>query len=567
MPLTVGPDPSDPTKFIWLDAATGEPASQPGGPGTPFIAQSDPPPAAAPGAPGAAPAARPAGSVPYSGLAAALKQKGWEPVEGSLTKAVPKMIDNPRAGLTKPDGTKEPAQIAQEAPGWQVVFKTPEGVNRLVQLAPAGGEPVAGTDPTDERYGWLITSAPADVPERATAEETNARVATAQSTSDTAKAQAEIAQSNLAKVQRDNAEMAANAAQGKGFVTNEDLRKIEKDAADQKLTADQVTLRRQEIENNNRNTSRSNEIAALNADTAAANAATAAARDLANTRYQEGQLGLDENKFEWQKAQDEITNRNAESKIKLDQLTQQQANEIAQGNLTARGAEAAETAKNNAAVLAQRTAEAATGAAATTYGNELQAQTAAGQVGGNLLSNRATAANNLLQNILSGAGGLSQGSAGRYGTLGGGLHAMPAGFSGEALMSGIQGYTGGMFGGQQTLDAAANMVRRAAPGSELTPQGQAAIGVLQQAFERYHQLGGAPHPAVANTVAAATMATNGGATAPVTTAAATPAAAAPFAGQDIQALMRQQMQQHVNPQAGFQAPTTAGAAPTIVINA
>jgi hypothetical protein len=67
-----------------------------------------------------------------------------------------------------------------------------------------------------------------------------------------------------------------------------------------------------------------------------------------------------------------------------------------------------------------------------------------------------------------------------------------------------------MYGGQETLDAAARMVRGAAPGAELTPQGQTAIAVLQQAFDRYQNLNnGVPHPAVAATTA--TTATKGNA--------------------------------------------------------
>jgi len=41
VPLTVAPDPQNPGKWIWADSATGQPASQPGGPGTPYVAQSD----------------------------------------------------------------------------------------------------------------------------------------------------------------------------------------------------------------------------------------------------------------------------------------------------------------------------------------------------------------------------------------------------------------------------------------------------------------------------------------------------------------------------------------------
>jgi hypothetical protein len=41
MPLKVAPDPNNPGKFIWVDSATGQPATQPGGPNTPYVAPSD----------------------------------------------------------------------------------------------------------------------------------------------------------------------------------------------------------------------------------------------------------------------------------------------------------------------------------------------------------------------------------------------------------------------------------------------------------------------------------------------------------------------------------------------
>ena len=38
MPLEVRPDPQHPGQWIWVDSATGQPAAQPGGPGTPYVA-------------------------------------------------------------------------------------------------------------------------------------------------------------------------------------------------------------------------------------------------------------------------------------------------------------------------------------------------------------------------------------------------------------------------------------------------------------------------------------------------------------------------------------------------
>jgi hypothetical protein len=43
MPITARPDPNNPGKFIWVDSATGQPATQPGGANTPYVAPSDQP--------------------------------------------------------------------------------------------------------------------------------------------------------------------------------------------------------------------------------------------------------------------------------------------------------------------------------------------------------------------------------------------------------------------------------------------------------------------------------------------------------------------------------------------
>src|SRR5262245_53788089 len=94
----------------------------------------------------------------------------WTVVPGSLQKAPPKMVDNPRAGLTKADGTKEPAQLPQDTGRWQVVISSPDagGQTRLVELTPgpmkAGLTPESqGIDPSRD-VSWQVASSPADVP-------------------------------------------------------------------------------------------------------------------------------------------------------------------------------------------------------------------------------------------------------------------------------------------------------------------------------------------------------------------------------------------------------------------
>src|SRR5215471_12059524 len=41
MPITARPDPNNPGQYIWVDQATGQPATQPGGAGTPYVAPTD----------------------------------------------------------------------------------------------------------------------------------------------------------------------------------------------------------------------------------------------------------------------------------------------------------------------------------------------------------------------------------------------------------------------------------------------------------------------------------------------------------------------------------------------
>jgi len=531
MPLTVGPDPQNPGKLIWIDSATGQPATQVG-PGEPLTVPSS-----------SVATTPPAGSKP-TGLADLLKQQGegWT----ATGNAAPK-LDN--------DGMPVPGV-------YTIVLAGPNGAQRIatVYSADTGQGPTQFVRPDADlpNAKFSIVAVEDSIkPPTTSPEEKNANVAKAQADAATAQANAAVADAALKKVQEDERERQYNQAHGNGYLTHEELRKLNQDAAQQGLDAQQVALRRSEIENNNRNTVRSNEIAAINAQTSALNAQSQAQAQLARTKYEEGQLGLDEAKFAWQKSQDEINQQNAASKIRLDQLTQQQANELAQATLEQRKAEAAQTQQTAATTAAATTA-------ASVFGTERQAQTAAGTVGENLLSNRATATNNLLNNILSGAAGMSQGSAGRYGMLGGGLQTqLPANF-GSQLLSGVMGTTAQQFGGQSTLDAAAQMVRNAAPGAELTPHGQVAMGIIHQIFDRFPQL--QPKTTPTPTPTPTPRATGGGFPAPGAQYNATSQPFGPNFGGG----------QATGAFGGFSAPavqsgipegTNRGAAPTIVINA
>jgi chemotaxis protein histidine kinase CheA len=409
-------------------------------------------------------------------------------------------------------------EFNQPVPGqYTAILIDPEGHNRSVVVKARQGQ--GPLEDPNAVIAYEPVKGPADVPDTRTPQEQNENIARATADRVTAEARAAEAAIALKKANEDAREAAYNQSQGNGYLTHEQLQKQRADAAQQGLTADQIAVQRQAMENNNLNTIVSNQIASQNAATAAANAASQSRATEAQIKHVETGEGLDQAKFEWTKAQDEIQQQNNTRDAQLKELTQQQQNQV-QVQQNAIRAQELEQRKVEAGQTAETQAQtAATTAAANVFGTERQAQTAAGTLGGNLLSSRATAANSLLNNILSGAGGLSQGSAGRYGTLGGGLQASSniAGL-GQALASGVQNTITQQFGGQPTLDAAARMVRGAAPGAELSPMGQVAIGVLHQVFDRMGQQTGAPAPPVAAQAAAQQAQQSGGMPAPVTIA-------------------------------------------------
>ena len=169
----------------------------------------------------------------------------------------------------------------------------------------------------------------------------------------------------------------------------------------------------------------------------------------------------------------------------------------------------AQTAQVNAQTqqLQAQTAQQQAGTQAAT--GALTALGQGAQTGAGMLQNRVTAATGLLNNILGLAG---QGQ--RSGNMGGGLMAAPAGL-GEQLVGGIQGWTTELGGGQGIYDTAARMVQQADPTA--SPMAQTAYGVLGQMLEKYKQVTGEDHPAVAATQAAQQSQQAGGMVAPVTT--------------------------------------------------
>lgn len=109
---------------------------------------------------------------------------------------------------------------------------------------------------------------------------------------------------------------------------------------------------------------------------------------------------------------------------------------------------------------------------------------------------------------------------------------VPAGV-GEGLVRGATAWSAELMGGQETLDAAAAMVRAANPNAP-GPMQAAATSALTQLLQGYRQVSDAPHPIEQAFKASQQSVANGGATAPnpvvqpVTTGASLGAVAQPF---------------------------------------
>jgi hypothetical protein len=202
------------------------------------------------------------------------------------------------------------------------------------------------------------------------------------------------------------------------------------------------------------------------------------------------------------------------------QLAQQLGLKVAQGSMSEKDAQDlitgaintmnAQTAQTNAQTQQQQNQ-------VTAAGDILSNVRGNAQTGAGMLQQRAQTAQGMLGQILGIAG---QGQ--RSGNFGGGLMSAPAGL-GAGIVNGISGWTSQLMGGQDTLDSAARLVQMADPKSSMAdPAMQTAVGALTLMLDKYHQVTGAPHPAVAATQ-------NGGVAAPQT-AAPNPAYASSGAG-------------------------------------
>jgi hypothetical protein len=196
------------------------------------------------------------------------------------------------------------------------------------------------------------------------------------------------------------------------------------------------------------------------------------------------------------------------------QLAQQLGLKVAAGSMSEKQAQDLITGAVNTmnAQTSRMTAEANQQQNITTAAGDVLANTRANaQTAGSLLQQRAQAATGTLQSIL---GQTLQNKN---------ITSYPSDV-GANLVQGLSGWTADLMGGQATLDSAARMVQMADPRSDnADPSTQAAIGTLSQMLDKYQQLTGTPHPAVAATQAAQLSQQQGGAVAPNTAPQATPA--------------------------------------------
>src|SRR5215467_1165490 len=160
------------------------------------------------------------------------------------------------------------------------------------------------------------------------------------------------------------------------------------------------------------------------------------------------------------------------------QLIQQLGIKVATGQMSEKEAQDLITSATQAmAAQAQQNQNIQQGATGA-----LSAITQGAQTGAGLLQNRVTAATGMVNNLV----GLAANNKN--------LMSAPAGL-GEQLVQGAQGWATDLGGGPDVYQSAANLVRRADPGSRLGGDAANAYGVLGQMLQKYRDMTGQPHPA------------------------------------------------------------------------
>jgi hypothetical protein len=215
MPITIAPDPQHPGQYIWVDSATGQPATQPGGPGTPFVGSSDQPPGAAPSG---VPAAQPPPTVSTVAQAA-------DPIEQQFRESIATanaqynnalaQYNAAAAAVSKlpPDDPNDPLGQSAAARTRQQAQSYLESASKNLQTAADAVSRIQEAKAQAYEKGRYATSEEKDLAKaraedaraQATLRVTQAQVATATSPSEIQKAQADAteaqAKANLTTAQ------------------------------------------------------------------------------------------------------------------------------------------------------------------------------------------------------------------------------------------------------------------------------------------------------------------------------------------------------------------------------
>lgn len=416
------------------------------------------------GAEGTAAVVVPSGPTSLDKLAAA-QGEGWKVTSDRPAAATDKGIPIPNT--------------------YTVVLSGPNGGQRVATVVTA-----AGADISDPRTVYTVSDIQEPVkPSTAkTPAETNADILTAQSNAVTAATKAKAAEDEYLQLQKENQQRDANLKSSGYWVNDKELADIKARGAEQGLTQQQINNQLRAQSDSNQVARETNLIATQRAATDAWVAQKNAEASAAQIEAMHDDRKLDQAKFLYTQTQNDIANRLAQDELKLKQLNQEQSNKLAQAaqttseqTLEQRRTEAGQTAETAAM------GQAMTGAASI-YGTERQAQTQAAQTGANLLQARATSFGTLANQPFQQAASLSQGSAGRFGMIGGGIQAPIPLEAFQGVAQGAFGTSAALLGGQSTLQAAVQAIEAARPGATQTPEGQAALATYHQISDRIGQL-------------------------------------------------------------------------------
>jgi len=391
---------------------------------------------------------------------------------------------------------------------YTVTATGPEGEVRTITITPK-----AGTDPASmpmDQVDWDIYGVEQTVkPQSPTSDQNKAALTTAQAAADTARA-------NLEKIQQENQERDANKAKTGLALTDKEVADIKDQGVKNSLTQQQIDNALQVASNNNANSMRSNEIAAMNAVTQREAAEHQAKVD--DLRVQVAQAGqaTEEQKQKALELQNDYVNKQNDRRIALSELQQQQTNEAAQATAAAqvesnrlRGVEGQETTRHNQAAEAQAVATAqaqkdtaALNALSSMTTNQQTTTSTNARTGGDILNTRVNAGANMFGQALGAAQNKS-------------ILNWPSG-AGEAFAAGVKPFLTDLGGGQGVYDSAAAMVQAANPAiSQNQVASQQMYTMVKPLMDAFKQMTGrdwSPGDTGAPGGAGAAAATTGGTT-------------------------------------------------------